>query len=81
MKLARIVIAAHSPPEMLRILLSHLRAEYVLIEQLNQDGLENYFAKQRARGHQNDNPSVAQFMENVQALIVQKFMESGFRKQ
>ena len=62
---------------MLKILLSHEKAEYVLTERFNQDSLENYFGKQRARGHQNDNPSVAQYMDNAQALIVQKSMASG----
>ena len=49
--LASIVIAAYvySPPKMLRILLSHQRAEHALTEHLNQDGLENYFAQQRVR--------------------------------
>jgi len=62
---------------MLKIILAHKNAKYVLTERFNQDSLENYFAQQRARGHRNDNPSVAQYMDNAQALIVQKSMASG----
>ena len=73
----KICIAVYSLPDILKILLSHEKAEYVLTERFNQDSLENYFGKQRARGHRNDNPSVAQYMDNAQALIVQKSMASG----
>ena len=57
---------------MVRFLLSHNEHAYVLTERFNQDPVEIFFAQQRARGARNDNPSVAQFMDNTQALIVQK---------
>lgn len=70
-------ITAHSLPEITQFLLSHERANYILTERFNQDALEIFFGQQRARGHRNDNPSVAQFMENSQALVVQKSLALG----
>ena len=58
-------------------LLSHTGARYILTERFNQDPVEVYFGKQRARGHRNDNPSVAQFMQNTQAIIIQKSLALG----
>jgi len=48
--------------------------EYVLTEWFNQEGL---YGQQRSRGCRNDNPSVNQFLENTQALIVQKSLAYG----
>jgi len=62
---------------MTRFLLSKDGVQYLLSERFNQDDVEIYFAQQRARGHRNDNPSVNQFMENAQALIVQKSLALG----
>ena len=62
---------------MARFLLSKDGVHYLLSERFNQDDVEIYFANQRARGHRNDNPSVNQFMENAQALIVQKSLALG----
>ena len=35
-----------------------------------QDPLENFFGRQRQRGKVNENPSIAEFMKNTQALRV-----------
>ena len=70
-------LAAHSLPEMTKFLLSHKGAQYILTERFNQDPLEIFFGQHRARGQRNDNPSAAQFMENSQALVVQKTLALG----
>ena len=44
----------------------------VLTARFNRDPLKNFFGQQRARGQRNDDPSMSQFLENTQALMVQK---------
>ena len=41
-----------------------------LSERLQQDPLEKYFGRQRQRGRVNENPTVAQYLKNEQALRV-----------
>ena len=65
---------------MTKSLLSHRGAKYILTERFNQDTVEIFFGKQRARGHRNDNPSVSQFMDNTQAIIIQKSLAIGGSK-
>lgn len=77
MHIMYIYIIAHSLPEMTKFLLMHKGANFILTERFNQDSLEIFFGQQRARGQRNDNPSVAQFMENSQALVVQKSLALG----
>ena len=72
-----VLIVAHTLPELANFLLSHKGAKYLFTERFNQDVIEIFFAQQRARGHRNGNPSVSQFMENTQALIVQKSLALG----
>ena len=72
-----ILCLAHSLSEMIRFLLSNDEVKFVLTERFNQDPVEIFFAQQRAQGQRNDNPSVSQFMENTQALIVQKSLAAG----
>ena len=72
-----ILCLAHSLSEMIQFLLSNDEVKFVLTERFNQDPVEIFFAQQRARGQRNDNPSVSQFMENIQALIVQKSLAGG----
>lgn len=62
---------------MTKFLLSHRGAKYILTERFNQDKVEIFFGQQRARGHRNDNPSVSQFMDNTQAIIIQKSLAIG----
>ena len=62
---------------MIRFLLSSDKVKFVLTEKFNQDPVEIFFAQQRARGQRNDNPSVSQFLENTQALMVQKSLAIG----
>ena len=62
---------------MIQFLLSHEKVKFVLTERFNQDPLKNFFGQQRARGQRNDNPSVSQFLENTQALMVQKSLAVG----
>ena len=68
---------AHSLPEMTKLLLSDKNVQFVLTERFNQDPIEIYFGQQRARGQRNDNPSVSQFLENAQAIVVQKTLVTG----
>ena len=49
----------------------------MLSERFNQDPIEIFYGQQRMRGRRNDNPSVAQFLQNTQALIVQKSLALG----
>ena len=72
-----ISVSAHSLSEMIRYLLSNDDAKFVLTERFNQDPVEIFFAQQRARGQRNDNPSVSQFLENTQALMVQRSLAMG----
>lgn len=51
--------------------------KFILSTRFNQDPLEIYFAKQRARGGRNDNPSVDQFLQNVQAIRIGKSLSFG----
>ena len=39
--------------------------------------VESYFGQQRSRGQRNDNPSEQQFLQNAQAIIIQKSLVSG----
>ncbi len=41
-----------------------------LSSRIQQDALEKYFGRQRQRGRVNENPTVAQFLKNDQALRV-----------
>ena len=72
-----LVVAAYSLPEILKKLLSHKEAEFVYTVKFNQDPVEIFFGQQRARGCRNDNPSVTQFLQNTQALMVQKSLAIG----
>ena len=62
---------------MVRFLLSFDDVQFVLSERFNQDPVEIFFGQQRSRGQRNDNPSVAQFLYNTQALVVQKSLAIG----
>jgi len=44
---------------------------FLLSERVSQDTVENYFAKQRARGGRNDNPTLKQCLVNDGALRLQ----------
>lgn len=44
--------------------------KFFLSERLSQDPLENFFGCQRQRGKSHENPNVAQFCKNTQALRV-----------
>ena len=60
-----------------RSLLSHDNIQFVLSARFSQDPVEIFFGQQRSRGQRNDNPSVAQFLYNTQALVVQKSLAIG----
>lgn len=51
--------------------------KFILSVRFNQDPLEVYFGKQRARGGRNDNPTANQFLQNVQSIRVGKSMAFG----
>ncbi len=44
--------------------------KYFLSERIQQDPIEKYFGRQRQRGRVNENPTVAEYMKNEQALRV-----------
>ena len=71
------LFTVHSLNDLVPFLLSHEGIEYILTERFNQDSLEGFFGKQRLRGCRNDNPSVNQFLENTQAIVVQKSLAYG----
>ena len=71
------LILAHTLPEMTKFLLSHRGANYILTERFNRDKVEIFLGQQRTRGHCIDNPSVSQFVDNTQAIIIQKSLAIG----
>ena len=73
---SNILLIAHSLNEVVKFLLSH-GMEFVLTERFNQDTVKIVFTQQRSQGGRSDNPSVAQFLHNTQALIVQKSLALG----
>ena len=72
-----ISVLAHSLSEMIRYLLSNDDVKFVSTERFNQDPVEIFFVQQRARGQHNDNPSVSQFFENTQALMIKMSLGMG----
>lgn len=62
---------------MARYLLSQKPGLYLLSERFNQDPLESFFGQQRARGGRSDNPNVKTFLQNAQAIRVQRTMAIG----
>ena len=48
-----------------------------LSERFNQDSLEAFWGKQRARGGRSDNPTVQHFLENTQAIRVSQSLALG----
>ena len=50
---------------------------FILSERFNQDPLEAFFGKQRARGGRSDNPSIQRFIENSQAIRVGRSLALG----
>ena len=62
---------------MSKFLLSQKEGLFLLSERLNQDPLESFFGKQRARGGRSDNPNVRSFLYNTQAIRVQRTMAIG----
>ena len=65
--------------EVMEVLLSNknINAKFVLSNQFSQDTLEIFFEQQRSRGHRNNYPSVSQFLQNAEALTVQKSLALG----
>ena len=59
---------------MAKFILSQKEGLFILSERLNQDPLESFFGKQRARGGRSDNPNVRSFLYNMQAIRVQRTM-------
>ena len=54
------------------ILQSSKKGTYFLSVKINQDPIENYFGRQRARGGRNENPTIQQVLHNAAALRVQR---------
>lgn len=72
-----ILYAVHSFIEMSRFLLDQKKGLFILSERFNQDPLEAFFGQQRLRGGRSDNPSVKAFLENAQAIRVQRTIAYG----
>ena len=62
---------------MARYLLGLKPGLFVLSERFNQDPLESFFGQQRARGGRSDNPNIKRFLENAQAIRVQRTLAIG----
>ena len=62
---------------MTQYLLAQKESLFVLSERFNQDPLESFFGQQRARGGRCDNPNVATFLHNAQAIRIQRTMAIG----
>ena len=58
--------------------LSEKSGLFLCSERFNQDPLESYFGKQRARGGRCDNPTVRSFLYNEQAIRVQRTIAIGY---
>jgi hypothetical protein len=58
-------------------LLSLDGADFVLSERFNQDNIETFFGKQRARCGRGNNPNVQQFLYNTQAIRTTKSLSFG----
>ena len=67
-------ITVNSIIEATQFLLQH-QVKYVLTERFCQDPLENYFGRQRSLGSRKDNPSMADFGYNDNAIRNQKFFK------
>jgi hypothetical protein len=63
--------------EVVPYLLSLDGANFLYSERFNQDTLESFFGKQRARCGRNDNPTVYQFTKNTQTIRVGRSMAFG----
>ena len=51
-------------------MLSQSNAGYILSKRFNQDSVESFFGQQRSRGQWNNNPSIEQFMQYTQAILM-----------
>ena len=69
--------AVYSFTELAETLLKVNKKCFLLSERFNQDPLEAFFGKQRARGGRNDNPGIKRFLENSQAIRVGRSLALG----
>jgi hypothetical protein len=60
-----------------KYLLSQKKGLFILSERFNQDPLEAFFGQQRLRGGRSDNPNVQRFLENAQAIRIQRSLAIG----
>ena len=67
----------YSLTEIMQELYCNKNAKFILSDRFSQDTLEIFFGQQRSRGRRNDNPSVLQFLQNAQAITVQKSLALG----
>lgn len=63
-----IISTVKSFVELVQYILKIPGAKYFLSERISQDPLENFFGVQRQRGRTGENPNVAQFCKNTQAI-------------
>ena len=72
-----VFLAVYSFVELAKSLLKEDGSRFLLSECFNQDPLEAFFGKQRARGGRSDNPTVQRFLENTQAIRVSRSLALG----
>lgn len=70
-------ILVYSFMELVPYLLSLDGANFIMSERFNQDNVEVFFGKQRARCGRGDNPTVTQFLYNTQAIRTSRSMSFG----
>ena len=63
--------------EIVPYLLSVNGAKFVLSERFNQDAVETFFGKQRARCGRGDNPTLSQFLYNTQSIRAARTLSFG----
>lgn len=70
-------MTVYSFVELAKSLLSSPAKCFLFSERFNQDPLEAFFGKQRARGGRSDNPTVSRFLQNTQAIRVVRSLAIG----
>jgi len=64
--------AVHSFLEVASFLLQQPGVKFLYSSKFNQDSVEAYYGRQRAKGGRNDNPTVQQFCDNAVSLRLQR---------
>ena len=79
-KLSFFIHAVHSFVDLVRYLFTIPGVRSFLSERISQDPLEKFFGCQRQRGRVHENPNVAEFVTNTQALRVANVLSRDIAK-